>query len=279
MAGAVVGGAFLSASLQVLFDRMAFREVLDFIRGQKINGTLLKKMKIKLLAVQAVLNDAEVKQITDPSVREWVEELKHAVYDAEDLLDEISTHALQRKMEADSQTSAHQVWSIISTSLNPFIDRVESRTEEIMDRLEFLSQEKDVLGLKEGVGVKPSRRWPSTSVVDESGVYGRDGNKEIIEMLLSDNAICNEIGVISIVGMGGIGKTTLAQLVYNDERVKKHFDLEAWVCVSEEFDLLKITKTILEATTPRSFTSDTNDLNLLQVKLKESLSGKKFLLV
>ena len=80
-------------------------------------------------------------------------------------------------------------------------------------------------------------------MVDESGVYGRDGNKkEIMEMLLSDNAICNEIGVISIVGMGGIGKTTLAQLVYNDERVKKHFDLEAWVCVSEEFDLLQITK-------------------------------------
>ena len=141
MAGAIVGGAFLSASLQVLFDRMASREVLDFIRGQKINGTLLKKLKIKLVAVQAVLNDAEVKQITDPSVREWVEELKHAVYDAEDLLDEISTQALQRKMEAEDIIDRLE-----------FTDRVESRTEEIMDRLEFLSQEKDVLGLKEGVG-------------------------------------------------------------------------------------------------------------------------------
>ncbi|KAJ9687388.1 hypothetical protein PVL29_016038 [Vitis rotundifolia] len=247
---------------------MASREVLDFIRGQKLNGSLLKKLKINLLAVQAVLNDAEVKQITDPHVKEW------------DLLDEISNQDLQRKMDTDPQTSAHQVWNIISNSLNPFADGVESRVEEIIDRLEFLAQQKDVLGLKQGVGEKLFQRWPSTSVVDESGVYGRDGNKEeIIKMLVSDNSSGNEIGVISIVGMGGIGKTTLTQLVYNDESVKKYFDLEAWVCVSEEFDLLRITKTIFEATTSRGFTSDVNDLNFLQVKLKESLNGKKFLLV
>ncbi|KAL6312087.1 hypothetical protein AAG906_015481 [Vitis piasezkii] len=257
MAGALVGGAFLSASLQVLFDRMASRQVLDFIRGQKLIGTLLKKLKINLLAVQAVLNDAEVKQITDSHVKEWVDELKDAVYDAEDLLDEIANQDLQRKMETDPQTSAHQVWNRISNSLNPFADGVE-----------ISCTTKDVLGLKQGVGEKLFQRWPSTSVVDESGVYGRDGNKEeIIKMLVSDNSSGNEIG------------TTLTQLVYNDESVKKYFDLEAWVCVSEEFDLLRITKTIFEATTSRGFTSDVNDLNFLQVKLKESLNGKKFLLV
>ncbi|KAL6329548.1 hypothetical protein AAG906_022099 [Vitis piasezkii] len=268
MAGALVGGAFLSASLQVLFDRMASQEVLDFIRGQKLNGTLLKKLKINLLAVQAVLNDAEVKQITDPHVKEWVDELKHAVYDAEDLLDEIANQDLQRKMETD-----------LKLSLNPFADGVESRVEEIIDRLEFLAQQK-MFSVETRCGEKLFQRWPSTSVVDESGVYGRDGNKEeIIKMLVSDNSSGNEIGVISIVGMGGIGKTTLTQLVYNDESVKKYFDLEAWVCVSEEFDLLRITKTIFEATTSRGLTSDVNDLNFLQVKLKESLNGKKFLLV
>ncbi|XP_040362581.1 putative disease resistance RPP13-like protein 1 [Rosa chinensis] len=77
--------------------------------------------------------------------------------------------------------------------------------------------------------------------------------------------------------MGGIGKTTLAQLLYNDVRVKEHFDLHAWACVSEEFDVLRIYQQIYE-----SLTSDACQiltLNLLQSKLKEALVGKKFLVV
>ena len=83
--------------------------------------------------------------------------------------------------------------------------------------------------------------------------------------------------MIALVGMGGIGKTTLAQLVYKDRRVVDCFDLKAWVCVSEEFDIVRIMKTILKAITDKS--SDDNDLNLLQCKLEERLSRKKFLLV
>ena len=77
--------------------------------------------------------------------------------------------------------------------------------------------------------------------------------------------------------MGGVGKTTLAQLVYNKELVTERFDVRAWVCVSQEFDVLTITKTILEAVT--SSTGDTNDLDLLQVRLNKSLVGKKFLIM
>ncbi|WKA00298.1 hypothetical protein VitviT2T_018668 [Vitis vinifera] len=117
MAGALVGGAFLSASLQVLFDRLASREVVSFIRGQKLSDALLKKLERKLLVVHAVLNDAEVKQFTDPYVKKWLVLLKEAVYDAEDILDEIATEALRHKMEAaESQTSTSQVGNIMDMS-------------------------------------------------------------------------------------------------------------------------------------------------------------------
>ena len=275
MAGALAGGgggALLSASLQALFDRMASRDVLTFLRGHKLSDTLLKKLKMKFLAVKGVLNDAEAKQITDSDVSDWVDELKDVVYDAEDLLDDIATEALRCQMEfSDSQT---QVWNI------NFCEGIKSRVEDITDTLERLAQEKDVLGLKEGgVGDNLSNRWPTTCLVDESGVYGRDDNREkIVEFLRSYNASGNKIGVIALVGMGGIGKTTLAQLVYKDRRVVDCFDLKAWVCVSEEFDLVRITKTILKAITSETSTDD-NDLNLLQCKLEDSLSRKKFLLV
>ncbi|RVW79843.1 putative disease resistance RPP13-like protein 1 [Vitis vinifera] len=245
MAGAVAGGgALLSASLKVLLNRMDSPEVRTFLRGQKLSATLRRELKMKLLAVKAVLNDAEAKQITNSDVKDWMDELKDAVYDAEDLVDDITTEALRCKMESDSQS---QVRNIIF-----------------------------------GVGENLSKRWPTTSLVDESGVYGRDADKEkIVEFLLFHNASGNKIGVIALVGMGGIGKTTLTQLVYNDRRVVEYFDLKAWVCVSDEFDLVRITKTILKAfdsgTSGKS--PDDDDLNLLQLKLKERLSRKKFLLV
>ena len=165
MAGALVGGAFLSASLQVLFDRLASRDVVNFIRGHKLDYALLKKLKRKLLTVDAVLDDAEAKQITKPAVKEWMDELKVVVYDAEDVLDEIATEDLRRKIESgdsDTQTSMS-----MSTS---DVQSINCRMEEIVDRLEDIVHDRDVLGLKEGVGEKSANRWSSTSLVDESQI-------------------------------------------------------------------------------------------------------------
>ena len=280
MAGAVAGGggALLSASLQDLLERMDSREVLTFLRGQKLSSTLLRKLTIKLLAVQTAVDDAEAKQSTKSAVKVWVDELRDAVYDAEDLLDDITTEALRCKTEYSSDSQSQEVRNIIISS-----EGIKSRVEEITETLDYLAEKKDVLGLKEGVVGILSNRWPTTSLVDESRVCGRDDNREkIVEFLLSNNASDqNKIGVVALVGMGGIGKTTLTQLVYNDRRVVDCFDLQAWVCVSDEFDLVRITKTILQEITSGDSEKSCHDsdLNLLQCKLEERLSRKKFLLV
>lgn len=84
--------------------------------------------------------------------------------------------------------------------------------------------------------------------MDESTICGREGDKEeIMKVLLSDNVTCNQVPVVSIVGMGGMGKTTLSQLVYNDPRVLDQFDLKAWVYVSQDFDVVALTIAILKA--------------------------------
>ncbi|KAJ7949265.1 putative LRR and NB-ARC domains-containing disease resistance protein [Quillaja saponaria] len=266
MAAELVGGAFLSAFLQVLFDRIASPEVVNFIRGKKLNEKLIKKLKIKLHTVNAVLHDAENKQIRNPAVKEWLDDLEDAVFDADDLLDEIATRARRKRKR--------KVRNPFSTSINSY----QRKIEEVLHRLEFIAKQKKYLGLKEDVGGKLSPKTPTTSLVEESNVYGRDDEKEaIIKLLLSDDVGGSKICVIPIVGMGGLGKTTLAQFAYNDDRVEEKFDLKAWVCVSEEFGVLKITKMVLEAVT--SYACEINDLNLLQLKLKERLTGKKFLLV
>eukprot|EP00261_Vitis_vinifera_P032016 XP_019073259.1 PREDICTED: putative disease resistance RPP13-like protein 1 isoform X4 [Vitis vinifera] len=277
----------LSASLQVLFERLASPELINFIRRRNLSDELLSELKRKLVVVLNVLDDAEVKQFSNPNVKEWLVHVKGAVYDAEDLLDEIATDALRCKMEAaDSQTGGTLKawkWNKFSASVKtPFaIKSMESRVRGMIDLLEKIALEKVGLGLAEGGGEKrsPRPRSPiSTSLEDDSIVVGRDEiQKEMVEWLLSDNTTGDKMGVMSIVGMGGSGKTTLARRLYNDEEVKKHFDLQAWVCVSTEFLLIKLTKTILEEI--RSPPTSADNLNLLQLQLKEQLSNKKFLLV
>ncbi|KAL1101799.1 hypothetical protein V6Z11_D05G320800 [Gossypium hirsutum] len=252
---AMVGEAFLSASIEVLLDRIVSADVLRLIEGKKLEAVLLDKLKPTLMSVKAVLDDAENKQIANPNVKSWTDELKDAVYDAEDLLDEISTEALRNKIESEYQTThMKQVISFFS-SLNPFKDGAQSKLEEILGRLDNLLNQKQILGLKENSeGEKAFQRTPATSLVDES-----------------------DIDVIPIVGMGGLRKTTLAQLIYNDPRVDKWFHPKAWVCVSEEFDALKVTKTILEET--KCSCDGNQNLNQLQLKLKEQLLGKKYLII
>jgi len=72
-----------------------------------------------------------------------------------------------------------------------------------------------------------------------------DDKQKLMNMLLSQRDTCNNIGVVVIFGMGGVGKTTLAQLVCNDKEVQEHFDLKVWDCVSEDFDILRVTKILL----------------------------------
>ncbi|XP_075633729.1 putative disease resistance RPP13-like protein 1 [Castanea sativa] len=140
----------------------------------------------------------------------------------------------------------------------------------------------DLIGRREGVGLGgkplPRIRSPTTSLVKETRIIGRDDIKEpIVNLLLSNDAKGNEhLCVIPIAGMGGIGKTTLAQLIYNDQRITEHISISFWVCVSEEFDVVRITKSILEAVTSQK--CDTTDF-MIQTRLKKGLMGKKFLLV
>lgn len=278
-----IGEAFLSAFLQVLFDRLASHEFVGLLCGRKYDE-LLDKLKITLLSVTTLLTDAEEKQFYNPAVKNWLHMTKDALYDAEDILDELATEALACKVEAESQAvNKNKVWkwNSISSSISPSSRGIESKLRKIIERLELIAKYKNVLGLKDNVGGRLFGfrvRSPTTSLVDESCVFGRNYDKEkITQVLLLDEPTSSKVGVVPIVGMAGIGKTTLAQLVYNDDVVDKHFDLKVWIFVSDHFDAVRVTKTILESVSSEKV--DLDDLNLLQVCLKEKFVGKRFLLV
>jgi len=111
---------------------------------------------------------------------------------------------------------------------------------------------------------------------NESVIYGRDEDREFVfNWLTSDTH--NNLSILSIVGMGGLGKTSLAQHVFNDPRIEGKFDIKAWVSVLQEFDVLNVSRAILNTIT--GSTDHSLHQEVVQRRLKEKLTGKKFLLI
>ncbi|KAH7564711.1 hypothetical protein JRO89_XS09G0010600 [Xanthoceras sorbifolium] len=294
-----IGELFLSAFLQVLFDRLASRDLLQFARREGLHVTL-KKWERKLKTIESVLIDAEEKHLTDNAVKMWLDDLRDLAYDLEDILDECATEALRRKLmtttttHGASSSSSSKVRGVFfacfsgdwSPSAVKFSVSMRSKIKNVDSRMEELCELKADFGLKDIGGKKASsststaavyQRPPTTCLPTELAVYGRDEEKaEVLEMVLREEPNDANFAVVSIVGMGGLGKTTLAREVYHDKAVKD-FEPKAWVCVSDDFDVFRISKAILESITLKP--SDLKDLNQVHLQLKDALAGKKFLLV
>ncbi|XP_068485205.1 putative disease resistance RPP13-like protein 1 [Phaseolus vulgaris] len=288
MALELVGGALLSAFLQVAFQKLASPQILHFFHARQLHQKLLNKTEIKLHSIHSLADDAERKQFTDPHVRNWLLKVKDVVLDAEDLLDDIQNLSKRQDAESESQTSGCicKVLNFFKYSpISSLNKEIECKMEQILEDLEFLSSQRGHLGLKTatGVGYGLSNELPqqsqTTSLVVGTDIYGRDDDKELIfKWLTSDINDRNQPSILSIVGMGGMGKTTLAQHVFNDPRMNEDkFDVKAWVCVSDEFDVFKVSKAILEHVT--SSTDDSRDTEMVHIRLKENLTGKRFLLI
>ncbi|KAG8373740.1 hypothetical protein BUALT_Bualt11G0056400 [Buddleja alternifolia] len=118
----------------------------------------------------------------------------------------------------------------------------------------------------------------TSSLVNELEIYGRKEEKEmIIGELLDSRREQDNLSVYVIWGMGGLGKTTLAQLVYNDARTENHFELRIWVCVSDDFSIQRLVRATIESI--EGGASNVFELDPLQRLLQEKLRGRKFLLV
>ncbi|KAL4587609.1 hypothetical protein LXL04_000481 [Taraxacum kok-saghyz] len=285
-----VAEIFIGAFITVLFEKLASADLIRLARSAGIYSEL-DKWNNTLSQIQAVLVDAGQKHLRQRSIQLWLHKLQHLAYDIDDVLDDLATEAMRRQLNeetyATTNTSTRKVQKIIPTCCTNFTPRtikyghkMSSKLDEITTKLHHLVEEKNILGLISNVerGNRSSRRLEETSLVDESRIVGREGDKrELLEKLLGNESGNENVSILSIVGLGGIGKTTLAQVLYNEKKVKDQFELMAWVCVSDEFEVFNISKAIFQAVGGGN--QDFANLDLLQVALTEKLSKRRFLLV
>ncbi|XP_043693316.1 putative disease resistance protein RGA4 [Telopea speciosissima] len=257
----------------------------------------LSKLKNCLSTTNAILLDAEKKGAMNDVVKDWLRKVMDVAYDVEDVLDEFATEALRKKVMPPNNNNnnnnvvvAKQVRRNFSRS-NPakFSLKMAHKIKDIMERLDCILKDAELAKFQfktQTVDMNingDDRSTPDDPIVIESEVLGREKDKEIlIELLTSGGSNSNEeninLMVIPKIGIGGLGKTTLARYVYNDERViKKHFELRMWVCVSFDFDVLQLAKKILESLTNDNYDGLWEDQ--AESELREKLSGKRYLLV
>ncbi|XP_030940330.1 putative disease resistance protein RGA3 [Quercus lobata] len=240
----------------------------------------LTQLRESVEMIQDVLADAERKQVSDRFVMRWLQRLKDVAYDADDVLDELAYEILRRKVEIRNQMK-RKVCFFFSLS-NPIAFRIKmaNKIKTIHESLKRINDEANGFGLIRAGSVYgnpetiPNRE--TDSFLDPSEVVGReDSVSEIVKLVTSTTG--QQLSVIPIVGMAGLGKTTLAKLVYNHELVKNYFDKKIWVCVSDDFDDKRILRGILESLAGNP--SQLESKNAILQNLQKELQGKRYLLV
>ncbi|CAL1412650.1 unnamed protein product [Linum trigynum] len=225
--------------------------------------TELKKLEATVTAIQALLLDAEEQQAHRHQVKDWLEKLSVLLYDAEDLLDDVATEALRKEARGDDHdycSSRIQCWSAVCflfiTLPNSLLYglKMARRVKSLREQLDAIHADNTTLHLNPRFEEKGKMKKHSHSISSIPDIFvGRDDDLEQMKelLLLPDNYSISSrnVSVVSVVGMGGMGKTALAQLIYNDRQVKEHFKLRLWACASGSFEIEVILQKILELAT------------------------------
>ncbi|KAM0860294.1 hypothetical protein ACQ4PT_046622 [Festuca glaucescens] len=266
---AALGGLLAAAILKVVGDQIA-SAIGGQIKLQQNFEKDLKKMKMALESVDALLEDAGRRSVTDKSTLLWLKRLKDAMYAISDMIDEF---------EADTELSFKKYLAIMIPCITvvPKIT-MANKMEKMREDLEVITDQHKKFRLTEGTSANEPKVTDirETSSIMETQIVGRTEEKEEILSSLFDS-MAEEITILPIYGIGGLGKTTLAKMIYNNTQFKEYS--QVWVYVSQTFDLKKIGNSIISQLSEKGKESEYTGMEMIHKSLQKLLADKKILIV
>ncbi|CDP11700.1 unnamed protein product [Coffea canephora] len=241
MAVSVVG--FLINQLSTLLSQES-----TLLGGLRADAQYIKD---ELGSMKAFLRQAEAKEDNDSQLQEWVKQVREVAYDTEDVLDDFAF----RFAHGDADGFFGRVGKIYNSIKNlKARHRISLEIKDIKARVAEISARRHRYQLPQStqeIGSSSSHVANADCdirdqalLIEEAKLVGIDQpKKELISKILDDHS---HLKLVSVVGMGGLGKTTLVKKVYDDAAVKKQFQSHAWITVSQNFQFKVIIKNLIQ---------------------------------
>jgi NB-ARC domain/Rx N-terminal domain len=240
-------------------------------------GTQIELVNLQLHQMQCFLKDAASKQKQDERVKGWVKDIRDVAYETEDAIDEYLCVVARSRFKGAGFITRKPVELYARHKLGKSIAKVQNK-------LQLISQGRITFGIKnlvdERSDIRPSIRGPVVPDGDGYEIVGfKDDQRNIISQIV-DRENMPRRQIISIVGQGGLGKTTLVHKVYNSKEVKGFFKERIWLTVTREFKLNELLKKVLDKLGKTSIYKETeDDSEYLMSEVKQSLRQKRYLIV
>ncbi|XP_015161125.1 disease resistance protein RGA2-like [Solanum tuberosum] len=267
-----------AATVKVLLDKLLSLTIKEINSSRDCNEDL-EMFTQNVSLIQAFLHDVETPQVEkQQSVEQWLRRLERVAENAENVFDRFKYESLKTKVMNIRNSPMKKVSGFFTHTA--FKSKMSRKINSINKELTAINSVAKDLGLHSLI--VPSRKiFPireTDSLVVAPDVVGRDLDvaeikEKILKMREEDVVMCT----IPIVGMGGLGKTTLAKRIYNDEHIKQIFEKRIWLCLPEMSETKSFLEQILESLTERK--TEVQRRDIIVKKLQDELGGKNYLLV
>ncbi|XP_051130741.1 probable disease resistance RPP8-like protein 2 [Andrographis paniculata] len=260
-------------------------QMLGELASQKVSLMLgvekkVKELRDELEKMQSVLRRAADRPTDDERVLKWVSDIRDIAHDTEDLIESFSVNVVdaprRRRGALLGRCASFPVKMYQLFILGHEIESIQKRLERMDDmRARYPTPSLDEASPVSSNGIELRRRvspWHQ-----DKHVVGLEGH---VETILKKAILVKKGGLFisSIVGMGGVGKSTLATKVYNDAAIHKQFEQRAWVTVSQNFNLKELLKTLL-LQLKKGENMENYPVEHLEQKVNECLKGKQYFIV